>query len=61
MLCILQLDVNNNAVCEENLKLLKPKELIYANLYKIACRKNDDNTLYYTTMKEKSEIAFPSS
>ena len=66
MLCILQLDMNNNAVCEKNLKLLTPKELAYAkkcyaNLYKIACRKNDDNTLYYKTMKEKSESAFPSS
>lgn len=66
ILCIFQLDLANNAVCERNLKLLKPKELIYAkkcyaNLYKIACRKNDDNTLYYTTMKEKSESAFPSS
>lgn len=66
MLCILQLDVNNNAVCEENLKLLTPKELAYAkkcyaNLYKIACRKNDDNALYYKTMKEKAEGAFPSS
>lgn len=66
MLCILQLDVNNNAVCEENLKLLTPKELAYAkkcyaNLYKIACRKNDDNNLYYKAMKEKAEGAFPSS
>lgn len=66
MLCILQLDVNNNTVCEENLKLLTPKELAYAkkcyaNLYKIACRKNDDNNLYYKTMKEKAEGAFPSS
>ena len=66
MLCILQLDVNNNAVCEENLKLLTPKELAYAkkcyaNLYKIACRKNDDNALYYKTIKEKAEGAFPSS
>lgn len=66
MLCILQLDVNNNTVCEENLKLLTPKELAYAkkcyaNLYKIACRKNDDNNLYYKSMKEKAEGAFPSS
>ena len=66
MLCILQLDVNNNTVCEENLKLLTPKELAYskkcyANLYKIACRKNDDNNLYYKAMKEKAEGAFPSS
>lgn len=66
ILCIFQLDLANNAVCEGNLKLLKPKELIYAkkcyaNLYKIACRKNNDNTLYYTTMKEKSESAFSSS
>lgn len=66
MLCILQLDVNNNAVCEGNLKLLTPKELAYAkkcyaNLYKIACRKNDDNNLYYKAMKEKAEGAFPSS
>lgn len=66
MLCILQLDVNNNAVCEENLKLLTPKELAYAkkcyaNLYKIACRKNDDNILYYKVMKEKTENTFPSS
>ena len=66
MLCILQLDMNNNAVCEKNLKLLTPKELAYAkkcyvNLYKIACRKNDDNNLYYKTMKEKAEGAFPSS
>ena len=66
ILCIFQLDLANNAVCEGNLKLLKPKELIYAqkcyaNLYKIACRKNDDNTLYYKMMKEKSESAFPSS
>lgn len=66
MLCILQLDVNNNAVCEENLKLLTPKELAYAkkcyaNLYKIACRKNDDNNLYYKAMKEKAEGAFLSS
>lgn len=66
ILCIFQLDLTNNAVCERNLKLLKPKELIYAkkcyaNLYKIACRKNDDNTLYYTTMKEKSKSTFPSS
>lgn len=66
MLCILQLDMNNNAVCEKNLKLLTPKELAYtkkcyANLYKIACRKNDNNNLYYKTMKEKAEGAFPSS
>lgn len=66
MLCILQLDVNNNTVCEENLKLLTPKELAYAkkcyaNLYKIACRKNDDNALYYKIMKEKAEGAFSSS
>lgn len=66
MLCILQLDVNNNTVCEENLNLLTPKELAYAkkcyaNLYKIACRKNDDNNLYYKSMKEKAEGAFPSS
>lgn len=66
MLCILQLDMNNNAICEGNLKLLTPKELAYAkkcyaNLYKIACRKNDDNNLYYKTMKEKAEGAFPSS
>lgn len=66
MLCILQLDLNNNAVCEGNLKLLTLKELAYAkkcyaNLYKIACRKKDDNALYYKTMKEKSESAFPSS
>lgn len=66
MLCILQLDVNNNTVCEENLKLLTPKEFAYAkkcyaNLYKIACRKNDDNNLYYKAMKEKAEGAFPSS
>lgn len=66
MLCILQLDMNNNAVCEGNLKLLTPKELAYAkkcyaNLYKIACRKNDDNNLYYKAMKEKAEGAFPSS
>lgn len=66
MLCILQLDLNNNAVCEGNLKLLTLKELAYAkkcyaNLYKIACRKNDDNALYYKTMKEKSESAFPLS
>ena len=66
MLCILQLDMNNNAVCEENLKLLTLKELAYAkkcyaNLYKIACRKNDDNALYYKTMKEKAEGAFSSS
>lgn len=66
MLCILQLDVNNNTVCEENLKLLTPKELAYAkkcyaNLYKIARRKNDDNNLYYKAMKEKAEGAFPSS
>lgn len=33
----------------------------YANLYKIACRKNDNNNLYYKTMKEKAEGAFPSS
>ena len=66
MLCILQLDMNNNAVCEKNLKLLTPKELAYAkkcyaNLYKIACRKNDGNALYYKTMKEKAEGVFPSS
>lgn len=66
ILCIFQLDLANNAVCEGNLKLLKPKELIYvkkcyANLYKIACRKKDDNALYYKTMKEKSESAFPLS
>ena len=66
MLYILQLDVNNNTVCEGNLKLLTPKELAYAkkcyaNLYKIACRKNDDNNLHYKTMKEKAEGAFPSS
>lgn len=66
MLCILQLDLNNNAVCEGNLKLLTLKELAYAkkcyaNLYKIACRKKDNNALYYKIMKEKSESAFPSS
>lgn len=66
MLGILQLDLTNNAVCEGNLKLLTPKELAYAkkcyaNLYKIACRKNDDNDLYYKVMKEKAEDAFPSS
>lgn len=66
MLCILQLDMNNNAVCEKNLKLLTPKELAYAkkcyaNLYKIACHKNDDNNLYYKAIKEKAEGAFPSS
>lgn len=66
MLCILQLDMNNNAVCEKNLKLLTPKELAYAkkcyaNLYKIACHKNDDNNLYYKAIKEKAEGTFPSS
>ena len=66
ILCVFQLDLDNNAVCEGNLKLLRPKELIYAkkcyaNLYKIACRKKDGNALYYKTMKEKSESAFPSS
>lgn len=66
ILCILQLNLANNAVCEGNLKLLRPKELIYAkkcyaNLYKISCRKKDGNALYYKTMKEKSESAFPSS
>lgn len=66
ILCILQLDMNNNAVCEKNLKLLTPKELAYAkkcyaNLYKIACRKNNDNNLYYKAIKEKAEGAFPSS
>lgn len=30
ILCILQFDLDNNAVCEGNLKLLRPKELIYA-------------------------------
>lgn len=66
ILCVFQLDLDNNAVCEGNLKLLRPKELIYAkkcyaNLYKISCRKKDGNALYYKTMKEKSESAFPSS
>lgn len=66
ILCIFQLDLANNAVCEGNLKLLTLKELAYAkkcyaNLYKIACRKNDDNNLYYKAMKEKAEGAFPSS
>lgn len=66
ILCIFQLDLANNAVCEGNLKLLTLKELAYAkkcyaNLYKIDCRKNDDNNLYYKAMKEKAEGAFPSS